>query len=255
MSYYAIMTNDRQKTLTDRTEQRIYEYIRARGFRFGDLLPKEEELAAELNVSRTITREALSRLKAAGVIESRRRRGMILKKPDIFAGLDKLIHSGMLDDETRGDLAQLRLVIELGLADLIYRNRHEKALKRLENTARKFAEQVTTAAAHGKIEQLFHRRLFALSGNQLITRFQMLLEPFYAPSRNWTPALSRLSCRDHLALVNVLRTGTPAEWREELHKHFRVYLNCPEPGSEGGTGRPADRSDGGTIVSASGEKE
>ena len=183
------MKKETKKTLTDQTEQRIYDYIRSRGCVYGDPLPKEEELAAELNVSRTITREALSRLKASGIIESRRRRGMILKKPDIFAGLDKLIHSGMLDDETRRELAQLRLVIELGLADHIYRNRHEKALKRLESTARKFADQ-TTAAGHGKIEQLFHRQLFALSGNQLITRFQMLLEPFYAPSRNWPTVLS-----------------------------------------------------------------
>lgn len=224
MPYYAIMTNDRQKTLTDRTEQRLYEYIRARGFRFGDPLPKEEELAAELDVSRTVTREALSRLKAAGLIESRRRRGMVLKKPDIFAGLDKLIHSGMLDDETRGELARLRLVIELGLADLIYRNRNEKALEHLEETARRFAEQ-TTASGHGRIEQLFHRQLFALSGSPLIERFQMLLEPFYAQGRSWTPDISRRSQEDHLALVETLRTGSAAEWREELHKHFRTYLD------------------------------
>ena len=217
------MKQDRRKTLTDQTEERIYEYIRAHGFVFGDLLPKEEELAAALNVSRTITREALSRLKAAGIIESRRRRGMILKKPDIFAGLDTLIHSGMLDDETRGELARLRLVIELGLADLIYRNRHEKALRQLEATALKFADQ-SSAADHGRIEQLFHRQLFALSGSPLIERFQMLLEPFYARSRNWTPEISRRSREDHLALVEKLRSGSPAEWREELHKHFRTYL-------------------------------
>ena len=230
-----------RKNLTDRTEQRIYHYIRSHGCVYGDLLPKEEELAAELNVSRTVTREALSRLKAAGIIESRRRRGMVLKKPDIFAGLDKLIHSGMLDEKTRGELAQLRLVIELGLADLIYRNRNEKALKRLENTVRKFAEQ-SSADGDSRIEQLFHRQLFALSGSPLIKRFQMLLEPFYAPSRNWTPALSRRSSRDHLALVEALRSGSLAEWREELHKHFHTYLGDGPTAMPGATPRVSPSS-------------
>lgn len=208
--------------LTDRTEQRIYEYLRSHGCAYGDALPKEEELAAELDVSRTITREALSRLKAAGLIESRRRRGMVLTKPDIFAGLEKLIRSGMLDPETRRDLSLLRLVIELGLADLIYRNRNERALRQLEEAARKF--RAAGPDSHGSVEELFHRRLFALSGNPLIERFQLLLEPFFAHTPKWTPEFAARSERDHLALVEVLRSGSPMEWREELHRHFQSYL-------------------------------
>ena len=173
--------NKQQKTLTEQVEERIYLYIRQKGYAFGDLLPKEEELASELKVSRTITREALSRLKAAGVIESRRRRGMVLKKPDIFAGMQKLIHYDLLDEVTKKEFAQIRLVIEMGLSDLIYINRTPEAIDELKNIAVKFKTPQITSDLYRQLEQDFHRRLFALSGNTLIEQFQLLLEPFRLP--------------------------------------------------------------------------
>lgn len=215
-----------QKNLTDQIEQRIYLYIREHDLAYGDALPKEEELAATLNASRTITREALSRLKAAGIIESRRRRGMILKKPDLFSGLDKIIHHGLLDETTQKDFAELRLVIELGLADIIYRNQTAEACDILMQSAREFHNQDMTPELHLQLEQQFHRRLFALSGNQVIERFQLLLEPFFAQSDNinWTPEKSRQSGDDHMGLVKALRNGSLQEWREALHNHFAHYF-------------------------------
>ena len=211
--------------LTDQTEKQIYEYICRRGYAFGDALPKEEELAVELNVSRTITREALSRLKAAGIIESRRRRGMILKKPDIFAGMEKLISYDLLDSTSKKEFAELRLVIELGLADLIYHHRTPAMIGELSNTARGFYQPEITVEMYEELEKDFHRYLFTLSGNKLIERFQMLLEPFFCSSKFvLTPLKAQRAGDDHLELVNILQNGSLQEWREALHHHFAHYF-------------------------------
>ena len=219
------MEKNKQQYLTDQTEERIYEYIRSAGYSFGDALPKEDELAGILGVSRTITREALSRLKAAGIVESRRRRGMILKKPDIFAGLDKLIKFGILDEHTKQEISELRLVIELGVADLIYANRTAKTIDELEIICEEFKNEDLDIAKHVAAEQHFHRRLLAMSGNNLIDRFQLLLEPFFAPHKTLPQSTLNNSYQEHMELVKALRGHSIAEWRRVAHKHFGHYFS------------------------------
>ena len=218
------MEKNKKQYLTDQVEERIYLYIREQVCSFGDALPKEEEFAEILGVSRTITREALSRLKAAGIIESRRRRGMILKKPDIFSGLDKLIQYGILDERTQKEFAELRLVIELGLTDLIYVNRTQEAVDELETICNEFRNEPMNIEKHVEAEKDFHRRLLAMSGNELVMRFQLLLEPFFSPHKNVPAATLSNSYHEHMELVTALRRHSIADWRRVAHKHFGHYF-------------------------------
>ena len=72
---------DQKITLVDQVEQRLISYFKEQGFRPGDSLPHELELAEALGVARSVLREALSRFKMTGMIESRTRRGMFLVVP------------------------------------------------------------------------------------------------------------------------------------------------------------------------------
>ena len=220
------MENNKKQYLTDLIEERIYLYIREQGCTFGDALPKEEEFAEILGVSRTITREALSRLKAAGIIESRRRRGMVLKKPDIFAGLDKLIEYGILDERTQKEFAELRLVIELGLTDLIYAKRTKEAVDELETICNEFRNEPMSIEKHVAAEKAFHRRLLAMSGNELVMRFQLLLEPFFSPQKAVPQDTLNNSYHEHMELVTALRKHSIADWRKVAHKHFGHYFSA-----------------------------
>lgn len=215
---------ERPGTLADQVEKQIYRYIRDRNLTCGDPLPKEGELADALKVSRTITREALSRLKASGVIESRRRRGMVLKAPDLFSSLGKLIRYGVLDETTRREFGQLRLVLEIGLADLVYRNRTPEALAELEKIAARFLECGVPVAEQKELELRFHTRLFEMSGNRVIESFQLLLAPFFFEVIRWDDKDYSGPHREHQALVTALQNGTRRQWREAVHKHFSHYF-------------------------------
>lgn len=219
------MRTKKNKTLTDQLEQRLYEYIRENGYTYGDLLPKEEELAAELAASRTVTREALSRLKACGVIESRRRRGMVLKKPDIFSSLGKLIQFGMLDEVTRQEFSLLRLVIEVGLAELVYQHRTPEALRKLERIAEKFLDSSVSVAEQQQLELEFHSCLFAMSKNSVIESFQALLTPFFFEFLTWEHARTGQPHLEHAELVKVLKNGTAEEWRQAIYQHLQHYFH------------------------------
>ena len=57
-------------TLVDQVEDNLLTYFRTKDLRAGDAIPNEMELAAALGVARSVLREALSRLKMVGMIET-----------------------------------------------------------------------------------------------------------------------------------------------------------------------------------------
>lgn len=68
-------------TMADIVEVKLREYFKKKLFKPGDALPKELELAEALGVSRNVVREALSRLRMLGMIESRKKTGNDIIKP------------------------------------------------------------------------------------------------------------------------------------------------------------------------------
>src|ERR1700754_2303211 len=107
-------------TMADQVESQLREYIIKRAIKPGDPIPKETEIAQALGVSRNVVREALSRLRMLGMIESRKKRGMVLVSPDILQAFERVLDPPIIDDATLEDIFELRLVIEMGLADLLF---------------------------------------------------------------------------------------------------------------------------------------
>lgn len=62
-------------SLVDQVEENLIDYLIDNNFKAGDALPKEIELASTLQVSRTVVREALLRLRMIGLVESKKKEG------------------------------------------------------------------------------------------------------------------------------------------------------------------------------------
>ena len=95
-------------TLVEQTQRDILKYISQNG-NAAARLPKEQEFVELLGVSRVVVREALSRLRALGIIETKRKKGTVVVVPEIFGVLKSIVASGLLDKDTLRDLYQLRL--------------------------------------------------------------------------------------------------------------------------------------------------
>src|SRR5665647_1291715 len=120
------------KTQVDKIEISLQEYFRHGDFQPGDSIPKEMELAQALGVSRTSVREALSRFKTLGIIESKKNRGMIITHPDILYNMERVVDLKLLDSGTMKDIFELRLVLEIGIADLLFLRKTDSDLKVLD---------------------------------------------------------------------------------------------------------------------------
>lgn len=109
-------------TLVDQVEDNLLTYFRTKDLRAGDAIPNEMELAAALGVARSVLREALSRLKMVGMIETRTRRGMILTEPSILGGMKRVVDPRILSEHSLFDLLGFRIALELGICSDLFQN-------------------------------------------------------------------------------------------------------------------------------------
>lgn len=214
----------------DKIEMTLQEYFRAEKFQPGDPLPKEIELAEAMGVSRTAIREALSRFRTLGLIESKKNRGMIFTKPDVFNNMERILNPQLLDEETMNEIFEMRLVIELGLGDILFLRKTKANLNKLERIVEK-EEKTNKAIDIVKYDVEFHSMLYAISENSTIQRFQgMLLPIFDFVYKRVTENHDAFSQPDdvnyvsHRTLLNTLKHGTPEEFRNNMRKHLSMYF-------------------------------
>ena len=133
------------RTLHQEAVDRIAGWIVGGRFEAGTMLPREEEIGGELNVSRTVVREAMRTLTAKGMVEVRRRLGTRVRPVDTWSLFDPQVVSWrMTSGLTRSfieDLVRFRLGIEPYAAGLAAANPEfpdddlEQAYSRMEAAA------------------------------------------------------------------------------------------------------------------------
>ena len=162
------------------------------------------ELSQALGVSRNVVREALSRFRMLGIVETKKKRGMVMSNPDILGAFEKVLDPLIIDNATMQDIFELRLVLEMGLADLLYIRKTDKAIAELEKIAN---EEETSESFRVQNEIAFHGKLYEMTGNNTLKRFQTMLLPIFAYviTLEEKPIRGKVSHKD---LVQILKTGT-----------------------------------------------
>jgi len=215
-------------TLADQVEANLMDYLKQNNFSKGDSLPKEIELAEYLGVSRNIVREALSRLRMLGIVETKKRKGMVLAEPDLLSGVKRILDPNILGEDTLQDIFELRLVLEVGMADLLYARMVPEDLDELQRIADNEANDPKTISLKVRLdyEIQFHSKLYSMSGNNTLRRFQKMLLPVFnymmevESALNIHPEKGNIS---HLDLIETLRNGSPKLFRENMREHLTPH--------------------------------
>lgn len=213
-------------TMADMVELRLRQYLKKKAFKPGDALPKELELAEALDVSRNVVREALSRLRMLGMIESKKKRGMVLTEPDILGGFERVMDPLLLDHKTLGDLFELRLVLEMGLADLLFVRKTKKDIDELESIVNKEINKVQKPF-QVKFEIAFHGKLYQMTGNETFMRFQKILLPVFeyvVAEEQKINGLAKVGSVTHRDLLELLKNGGPEDFRNGMKEHLSPHF-------------------------------
>lgn len=217
-------------TMADMVEVKLQQYLKDNDFKIGDSIPKEVELAEALRVSRNVIREALSRFRMFGLIESRKKRGMVLASPDILGGIERVLHPKLLSESVLKDIFEMRLVFELGMAELLFMRVTPNDIKNLVKIV-KNKRKIDTTLFKLENEIEFHGRLYEITGNDTLKRFQVLLLPVfehvieYETGRLTKP---KVGSATHEDLVKELKNGSIESFRTAMHLHLSPHFEMLE---------------------------
>lgn len=214
-------------SLVDKVEAQLVELLQQRKLKIGDTIPKEIELAETIGVSRTVIREALLRLRMMGLIESKKKKGAVITSPDLFAIMGKSMNPHILDQETLKEIFEIRLVLEIGMADLLFTRIKKEDIVRLKEIVSNEPPAAQYHLFNIEHEIAFHGKLYEITGNATMKKFQGMLLPVfdYVHNSGLLKKQPRLKTFvSHKELVKILEKGTPEEFRNGMRNHLENHF-------------------------------
>lgn len=215
-------------SLVDRVEMQLLEIFINKGLKTGDTIPKELELASAMGVSRTVIRESLTRLKAMGLVDSIKHKGTVLTSPNLAQILQKSMIPKVLDDETLRNIFEIRLILEIGMADSIFQYLTDDDIAELENIVNSEPESTGSVLFDIEHEIQFHGKLYEITRNTTLKNFQTILLPvfnFAYDSGLINKPIKKKKHVSHKELVQILKTGNARKFREGMRKHLDNHFN------------------------------
>ncbi|WP_026473618.1 FadR/GntR family transcriptional regulator [Alkaliflexus imshenetskii] len=215
------------RSLVDKAEMNLIRLFIDQNLKAGDLIPKEMELAEAMGVSRTVIRESLNRLKTMGLIESIKHKGTIITSPDMSIVLQKMMIPAILDSNTLRNVFEMRLIIEVGMADFVVARATDKDIEDLRHIVSNEISPSRDTFFDVNYEVEFHSRLYAITGNETLKGFQQLLLPVF--SYVYTSGLMNTNASDrtyvsHKELVEILAQRDADKFRDAMRNHLENHF-------------------------------
>ncbi|MGI5291069.1 FadR/GntR family transcriptional regulator [Nonomuraea polychroma] len=160
----------RTQQLVDTLTARIQEGV----IRPGERLPTESDLVETYGVSRTVVREAIARLKAAGLIETQHGRGSFVLARPSTTGFDP---APARSRQEVLDLLDFRMGVEVEAAGLAAARRTEAGLTGLREALESFESAAGHPSAAVNADYLFHLRIALVTGNRYFADLLASLGP------------------------------------------------------------------------------
>jgi GntR family transcriptional regulator, galactonate operon transcriptional repressor len=192
----------------------------------GSHLPNEDDLAAELGVSRTVVREAVKALQAKGLVEVRPKTGTRVRPRRAWHLLDADIVAWQFTDMERSDdlreLYEVRSSIAAAAARLAAVRRTDEQLAVIEAHQRRIAAAAAEPLARRTAELDFHAAVVDAAHNSLLAHVSAMVRvglesaaiPTTTPSEEEQGAL-------RAAVVEAIRTGDA----EAAEKSMRMLVD------------------------------
>jgi len=224
----AIPVRRKPRTLALELVERLGDRIRAGQLQPGDKLPTEAAIMAEFEVSRTVVREAISKLQAAGLVETRHGIGTFVLgtgdgpafklTPEQFSTLQDVIA-----------VLELRIGLETEAAALAAQRRSEANLAVMRAALAAFDAAIEAGGDSVAPDFQFHQEiaratqnshyvdLLATLGAQAIPRAR--LEPVTPPDPERLAYLRRVN-GEHESILDAIAAQDPDAARAAMRTHL-----------------------------------
>ncbi|WP_227816467.1 FadR/GntR family transcriptional regulator [Nitrogeniibacter aestuarii] len=197
----------RPSQLSETVSQTIEAWIREGQMPAGTRLPTEKMLASDFGVSRAVVREAISRLKADGLVTTRQGAGAFVS--DRPSGSSFRLDAPEVDAaQALADIFELRYIVECAAAAMAARRRSDVDLAVMRAALSRMDEALVDWADATEADDAFHTAVAAATGNRAVGRFIRFMGGQFFESRVPTWA----------------RTGHAKGWaRDSQEEHHRLF--------------------------------
>lgn len=218
-------TLERERSLVIRVEAQIEELILDGRLRVGDQLPPEGRLAQRFGVSRTVIREATSRLMARSLLETTPGGGLTVCSPSaesVGRSLTLMLRIGQEPFEHE-QVLEVRRLIEVEIAGLAAERHTEADLRQMMTILAEAETQRDDPESFPQLDVAFHRALAAATQNEL---YVVLLDAISDTLTNYrrvgfrVPGMPDRSLTHHRAILEQVNVGSVAGAREAMRAHL-----------------------------------
>ncbi len=221
------------KALSDTVAQQLLAQIDKGTFQRGGKLPTEAVLSQEFGVSRTVIREAISRLKNEGVVEPRQGSGVYVAAHGAIRPL-RIDYAEAMEGGSVLQILAVRRAIEAEVAAEAAMRRTDTDMMSIDAALNKIDEAVAEGrdgVAEGRDgvaeDVAFHRAIASVTGNpyflKTLTFLNQYLEAGTVVTRR-NEALredfSRQVRDEHAAIAAAIRAGDPMAARNAAQTHM-----------------------------------
>jgi DNA-binding FadR family transcriptional regulator len=177
------------------------EKIRSQQLRPGDKLPTESAIMQAYGVSRTVVREALSKLQAAGLVETHHGIGTFVLQPRA-AGMFRLDASDIATSVDVLAVLELRISLETESAGLAATRRTEEQLLAMREALDDFERNVAVAGDTVAPDFRFHLQIAQATGNSYFADIMSHLGTTIIPRTRITAIRNHDRRGEYLTRVN-----------------------------------------------------
>lgn len=178
------------RKIYEEVAEAIFEMIRKGDLNPGDKLDSVQQLAENFQVGRSAIREALSALRAMGLIEMKQGEGTYIREFDPSMLTFPLSTAVLMNKEDVLHLLEVRMIIEVGAASAAARKRTNGDLKAMSFALEEMNKALGDEELGEKADLMFHMAIAAASQNPLLVGLMnnvsgMMVETMRETRRLW----------------------------------------------------------------------
>jgi DNA-binding FadR family transcriptional regulator len=184
----------------------------------GETLPQEVTLCEELGVSRTVVREAVKVLAAKGMVDSRPKRGTVVRAMAAWSYLDPEVLRWRTETDPDGyhlaHLTELRQAVEPAAAAMAAERATDQQIDLISQACDDMAASVDSVEEFVDADQRFHVQVLYASGNPFFAPIAHVVSSALLSSlrvTNRKPADNATSVPVHQRVLKAIRSRAPAK--------------------------------------------
>lgn len=216
-----------RQSIGEQVFEQLKEQIFNNEWKRGEKIPSENDLAVSFGVSRITVRQALQKLTALGLIETRFGEGSFIREAVPGINMNPLIPMAYLNENSLMEILEYRKVLEGNVAELATEKASADELEKLED-AYKLMEQVRDdLEKFSKADLNFHLLLANMTKNSLI------MQTFHIFNDVLNRAFSQIVSKRgnsagiyyHKLLLEAIKSGNSGEAKKIMQEHMEDLYN------------------------------